>query len=162
MAEINAESFSREANSESSANRASNYNSGTETARGLLNRPDSFNAGLGGGDTAMSAAIRSKYAGNFERSVDRMSVSNLKAASADHLKKLEVAAQMAGEEHRMNVEKEMARKKAAQMKSAMRGQLVGSVLGIVGGVAGAVYGGPAGAMAGAQLGQGAGQAIGSA
>lgn len=163
MDDINAQSIALDARSETGASRAANYGSGTETARGLLNRPDTFSEGIGGGDPAMSQAIRAKYTSGFNRNVDRMNLQNLKKAGDDHLKKLEVATQMANEEHKMNFEKEMARKKAAQAKAAMRGQLLGSVLGIVGGVAGGVAtgGNPMGIMAGAQLGSGTGQAIGS-
>lgn len=161
MDDINAQSFAQEARTESAAGRAANYSGGTDVARGLLNRPDHFSQSLGGGDPAMSAAIRSKYAGNFERSANRLNFDNVKNANADHLKKLEVATQMANEEHQMNFQKEMMRKKAAQAKAAMRGQLVGSVLGIVGGAAGAgMGGGPAGMAGGQALGQGVGTAIG--
>jgi hypothetical protein len=116
----------------------------------------------------LSQAIRSKYAGEFDRSMGRLKFDNVKAANTDHLKKLEVATQMANEEHAMNFQKEMQRKKMAQAKKAMRGQLVGSVLGIVGGVVGGVVAGAgtlgigaaAGASAGYAAGQGLGQAIG--
>lgn len=162
MDDINAQSFALEARQGSSAGRAADYGSGTETARGLLNSGDNgFTAGLGGENQAMSQAIKAKYGGTFNRAQDRLNVDNLKNAKADHLKKLEVATQMATQEHQMNFEKEMQRKKMAQMAKAMRGQVVGSVLGIVGAGAGAFFGGPAGMMAGAALGQGAGQAIGS-
>ena len=162
MDDINAQSFALEARNESAAGRAANYNSGNEAARGLLARDNAFGESLGGGpDPAMSAAIRNKYAGQFGQKMGRLNLENVKAANSDHLKKMEVATQMANEEHQMNFQKEMMRKKAAQAKQMMRAQLVGTVLGIVGGVAGgAATMSPQGAMAGMALGQGAGQAIG--
>lgn len=163
MDDINAGSFALEARQGSVDQRNADYSSGETAARGLLNSGDNgFTAGLGGENQAMSQAIKAKYGGVFGRAQDRLNIDTLKNAKADHLKKLEVATDMATQEHQMNFEKEMQRKKMAQMAKAMRGQLVGSVLGIVGGVGGAVVGGPAGAMAGAALGSGAGNAIGSA
>lgn len=160
--DINATNFAQEARTETAEGRHQNYMGGTEAARGLLNRQDNFGDTLGGGpDGALKAAIRSKYAGNFERAQDRLNFDMLKNAKSDHLKKLEVATQMAEQEHAMNFEKEMQRKKMAQAKQAMRAQLVGSVLGIVGGVSGAaISGSPTGMLAGQALGQGVGTAVG--
>lgn len=160
MSDINVGSFAEEARRESSAGRAANYNAPIEQARGLLDRPDNFSENLGGGDSAMRSAIRSKYAGTFGRKMDRLNLENIKGANADHLKKLEVATQMAAEEQKVNFEKEMMRQKMAKAKQAARAQLVGTVLGIVGGVGvGVATGGnPAGIMAGQALGQGVGTA----
>lgn len=159
MNDINPTTFAQEARQESSAGRAENYNAPIETARGLLNSPRGHSEDLGG-NNPMRSAIRSKYAGEFERRADKLKLNNIKSANTDHLKKLEVATQLAADEQRMNFEKEMQRQKMAKAKQAMRAQLVGSVLGIVGGVAGGAYGGPTGAIAGSALGQGAGTAIG--
>jgi hypothetical protein len=161
MDDINATSFGQEARNESSSGLASNYTGGTERARGLLNSTDNFSENLGGGANPMQDAIRQKYAGGFERNQNRVDFEALKGAKNDHLKKLQVATEMAGQEHQMNFEKEMQRKKMANAKAAMRGQIMASVLGIAGGVGGAALGGPAGAAAGYQLGSGTGQAVGS-
>lgn len=155
--------FAESARNESSAGLQSNYMGGTEAARGLLNQPDTFSRGLGGSDSATQAAIRSKMSQGFARSQNHLSIDTLKNANQDHLKKLEVATQMAAEEQSMNLQKEILRKKQKQAQAAMRGQLIGTVLGIAGGVGGAMIpgAGAAGAMAGYQLGSGAGNAIGS-
>ncbi len=159
--------FAQEARHETSAGQAANYTSGTDSARGLLNRPDTFSAGLGGAPDPMQSAIRQKYAGQFERAQDHTNLDALKGAKLDHLRKLDVATQMASQEHQMNFEKEMQRKKMSQQQRMMRGQIVGQVLGIVGAVAGGVAGAPTGvgavggAAAGYALGSGVGNAIGS-
>ena len=160
MDDINPTNFAQEARSESSAGRFNNYAGGNETARGLLNQPDNFTEGLGRGADPMQAAIRSKYNANYSRAQEHLNLNMLKNANADHLKKLEVATQLAGQEHEMNMQKELMRKKRAQASQMMRGQIIGSVLGIAGGVGGAALGGAPGAMAGYQIGSGTGQAMG--
>jgi hypothetical protein len=155
--------FSNLAASDSTAQRHSNYMGGTEAARGLLNSPDSYSGGLSYGDSAVRDAIRQKGVGSFNQSQNRLSIETLKRADQDHVKKLEVASQMANEEFQMNMQKEILRKKQAQAKQMARGAMVGSVLGIVGAVGGASVpgAGVGGAIAGNRLGEGFGTAIGS-
>lgn len=161
MEDVTAQGFAQEARSESAADRMNNYTGGTETARGLLAR-DNFSEGLGGSPNPMREAIRSKYAGQFNRAQERLNLDMTKGANADHLRKLEVAQQMAADELKMNFEKEMQRKKLARARAAARGSVVGQVLGTVAAVVAGIYTGGSGAAAGYAAGNAVGNAIGGA
>jgi hypothetical protein len=120
-----------------------------------------MNQSLNYGDQALSSAIRNKYMGRYSQGERRLAQTMRSAGQDDYLKKLQVTADMASQEHQMNLQKEILRQKKAQAKKAARGQVLGTVLGITGAVAGGFVGGGAGAMAGYQLGSGIGGAAGS-
>lgn len=148
---------------------ANQYGSGINQARGLLNAPENFNASLGYGDKATTAAIRSRYSMPYQREENQLKLDNLKNAQSDHLRSLQVASQAAGQEVENNKQKAILKWKIDQANKKARGAVLGSILGIVGGVAGGVLGsgaGPAGTVAGAgagmSLGEGVGNAIGGA
>lgn len=156
------DNFSRQAAQESPVQRAQEITSGNSQARGLLSTPDKYTDQLSYGDSAQRDAIRSKYSRGYYQNEQHLNIDALKNAQEDHLKKLEVATNMAGQEAEQNRQKLILQWKKAQAEKAARGQVIGTVLGIVGGTAGAVAGGGApGAMAGYSLGQGVGQAAGS-
>lgn len=163
MDDINATNYAQEARTETSGGLHQNYMGATPSAVGLLNKTDNFSKGLGGGsDSAMQMAIRNKYAGEYHRKQERLNLDMLKNANTDHLRKLQTASDLAGQEHQLNMQKEIMRKKQAQAKQAMRAQLVGTVLGIVGGVAGGAMTGGAGTGAGIMAGQALGTGVGTA
>lgn len=133
-----------------------------QAGRGLLNTPDTMNQSLNYGDQAMSSAIRGKYMGKYSQGERRLAQTMRSAGQEDYIKKLQVTAELAGQEHQMNLQKEILRQKRAQAKKAARGQVIGTVLGITGAVVGGVTTmNPAGAAAGYQLGAGIGGAAGS-
>ncbi len=142
------------------ADLAGKYGSGVTGARGLLNAPENFNSQLGYGDKATSAAIKSRYSMPYMREEHQLQLDNMRNASTDHLRSLQVASTAAGQEVEDNRQKAILRWKVDQANKKARGAVVGSVLGIVGGVVGGVYGGPTGAMAGYAAGQGLGNAVG--
>lgn len=149
----------KESGDETTGSLGQNYMQGVEKpARGLLKTDDSQEQRMG--MNPMSEAIKRKFNQNFNSNQRRLVHDTKMDAQVDHLKKLEVASNLASEEHAMNVEKDRVKKERARAKRAARGQVLGSVLGIAGGVVGAVYGGGAGAMAGSALGQGVGNAVG--
>lgn len=149
--------------------RSANYMGGAQEAgRGLIGQDDNFSQGLGFGDQAMSAAIKSKYNAKYNLGENRLAHEMKKAGQDDQIKKLQVTSQLASEEHQMNLQKEILRRKKIQAKKAARGQIIGQVLGITGAVAGGVIGAaaggagaPMGAMAGYQAGTALGGAVGS-
>lgn len=160
--------YGAEARAGSVAGRAADYSQGGAAARGLMNAPDNYSQDLGYSNPTMSA-IKSKYSGQFEQGQKRLQLNTLKAADEDHLRKVQIANEMANEEMRLNQQKEQLKRMKKLASRQARGQLIGSVLGVVGAVGGAVAGsaltanpagGVAGAMAGQGLGQGAGTMIG--
>ncbi len=163
----NVASFAAENANQSAASRAQDYTKGFETARGLLKDDGSFNKSLGFGNDAMIGAIRQKYRGEYGMKERRIGQNLRQSAEQDYLKRLAIASEMAGQEHELNMQKEILRQKKAAAKRAARGQIIGTVLGIAGGVAGGVLGsaaGPtgtaAGISAGSQLGMGVGGVLG--
>jgi hypothetical protein len=147
---------------------AQSYTAGNSQARGLLNRTDGFNDQLSYGNSAESAAIRSRANRGYNRSEYQLNTKAMQAADSDHVRKLQMASALAGEEVETNKQKEMLKYKIEQANKRARGAIVGTVLGIVGGAAGAylglgagVGGAAAGAMVGSQLGEGAGNLLGS-
>lgn len=153
--------FANQAAQESPQQRAQEVTGGESQARGLLNTPDKYSTQLAYGDSATRDAIRSKYSRGYYASEQNLNIQALKNAQEDHLKKLEVATNMAGQEAEQNRQKLILQWKKTQAEKAARGQVIGTVLGVVGGVGGAMAGGAGGAIAGYELGQGAGQAAGS-
>lgn len=149
-----------EAGRESAGSVRDKYMGYTQGAKGLL-RPD---------DTAekrmamnpMNDAIKRKVNQGFGNSQARLKQQIGMDAQVDHLKKLEIASNLASEEHQLNLEKIRIKKEMARAKRAARGQLLGSVLGTVAGVAGTVFSGGniAVGMAAYKAGEGAGQYVG--
>ena len=135
---------------------------GREAARGLLSAPDNFNSGLSYGDQAMTKAIQSKHAQKYSLGERRLAQTMNSAGQDDYLKKLQVTADMAGQEHQMNLQKEILRQKEAQANKRARGAVVGQVLGITGAIVAGAYTGGAGAAAGYAAGNAAGNMIGGA
>ena len=155
-------SFSREQVGQSNQDVANNYGQGAMAAgRGLLNAPNNMNSSLNYGDQATTAAIRSRTNQQYTQSENGLKLDVMKNAQADHIRNLQSATAMAGQEVEQNRQKALLKWKIDQANKKARGAVVGNVLGIVGGVVGAYAGGPAGAGAGYAVGSGAGQAIGS-
>lgn len=155
--------YGLEARNDSTANRLADYSQGNAAARGLMSAPDNYNQDLGY-SSPMQSAIKSKYSGQFEQGQKRLKLNTLRAADEDHLRKVQIANEMANEEMRINQQKEQLKRMKKLASRQARGQLIGSVLGVVGAVGGAVagtsMGGPAGGIAGAMAGQGIGQGAG--
>ncbi len=153
---------------QSNASTAAGYSGGMSQARGLLTAPDSFNQASASGDSAMSAAIRSRSNQQYGLQENQLKVSIAKNADADHLRNLQVATAAAGQEVEMNRQKQILKFKMDQANKKARGQILGTTLGIVGGIVGGVAGGmstggagaASGAMAGYGIGSGVGQAAG--
>lgn len=141
---------------------AKGYTSGNAEARGLLAQPENFNQGLSFGDRATSDAIKGKYMQSYAHKESQLNNKMLQSADQDHVRKLQNAANMAGEEVELNKQKEILRHKKAQAARAARGAVLGQVLGITAGVVAGVYTGGAGAGAGYMAGNAAGNAIGGA
>lgn len=135
---------------------------GQEASRGLLNAPDNFNSGLNYGDQAMTKAIQAKHSQKYSMGEQRLAQTMRSAGQDDYLKKLQVTADLAGQEHQQNLQKEILRQKQAQANKAARGAVVGQVLGITGAVVGGVVSGGAAAGAGYMAGNALGNAIGGA
>jgi hypothetical protein len=148
--------------SQSAQDMAGQYTSGNSEARGLLKDPGNTNRQLAFDDHAMGDAIRSKYTQNYAHKESQLNNKMLQSADQDHIRQLNVAANMAGEEVEQNRQKEMLRWKMQQANRAQRGQVLGHVLGITGAVVAGIYTGGAGAAAGLAAGEAAGNAIGSA
>lgn len=149
----------KDSGNESTGSLQNKYLGGAEqTARGLLKADDSAEKRMG--MNPMSEAIKRKYNQKFSGEFERLKRDTMKGAQIDHMKKLEMASNLANEEHEFNMERERIKAEMKKARKAARGAILGNVLGIAGGVVGAVYGGPAGAAAGYQLGSGAGNAVG--
>ncbi len=130
--------------------------------RGLLNAPSNFNNSMSYGDQATSAAIKSRYDQQYNRSEKAIDLQAIRGAQEDHVRNLQVASQAAGQEVELNKQKAILKWKKEQADKVARGQILGTTLGIVGGVVGAIYGGGApGATAGYGIGSGVGNAVGS-
>lgn len=139
---------------------ADKYNAGNQQARGLLNSPSNFNQGLNYGDQVQSDAIKSRYNQAYGRQEQSLTLKNMMNADQDHVKQLQAASQLAGQEVETNKQKALLKNKIEQANKRARGQMLGSILGITGAVGGAYLGGGAGAGAGFQAGAAAGNAIG--
>lgn len=138
---------------------------GTESAKGLLGPDAGFEAGLGGGDKALSQAIQNKYA-QVQGGRDRQFMHEQKnMANQMHFEKIQHASELVNREQQMNFEKALEKKRREQASKAARAGIVGQVLGIVGAVAGGVVGGMGtmgiGAAGGATAGYAAGSALGN-
>lgn len=133
---------------------------GTESAKGLLGPDAGFEAGLGGGDKALSQAIQNKYA-QVQGGRDRQFMHEQKnMANQMHFEKVQHASELVNREQQMNFEKALEKKRREQASKAARAGIVGQVLGIVVGAVAGAYTGGAGAAAGYAAGNAAGQAIG--
>lgn len=137
------------------------YNAGTSTARGLLNSPSNFNQGLSYGDSATTAAIKSRYQQQATVAQNQLSIDTMKQASSDHLRNLQTATAAAGQEVEQNRQKALLKWNIDQANKKARGAILGTTLGIIGGVVGGIYSGGAGAAAGYAAGSGVGNAVGS-
>ena len=147
------------ANNSSASQTLSDNLRGTEAARGLVQPDDNFEAGLGGGQGALSQAIKNKtmrvHAGRerqFQHEQKNM-------ADQMHFEKLQHASELVNREQQMNVEKALEKKRREQASKAARAGIVGQVLGIVVGAVAGAYTGGAGAAAGYAAGNAAGTAI---
>lgn len=150
--------FGKEARAGSAQSSFQNYNQGSQNASGLMNDSGSFDRGLASQNPEMSA-IKQKYNTDFGRNQKRLSLSLMKQGEEDHLRKVQIANQMASEEMQINQQKEMLKWQRKQAKKMARAQTIGSVLGIVGAGAGlATTGTAAGGMVGYSIGQGVGGA----
>lgn len=128
--------------------------------RGLLNAPNNMNSSLSYGDQATTAAIRGRTQQNYTQNENGLKLDVMKGAQADHIRNLQSATAMAGQEVEQNRQKALLKWKIDQANKKARGAIVGTTLGIVGGVVGAYFGGPGGAAAGYAAGSGVGQAYG--
>lgn len=139
------------------------YMSAAEGAKGLLRPDEQIEKRIGMSQNPMSEAIKRKVNMGFQNSQSRLRQKTGLDARVDHLKKLEVASNLASEEHELNMEKVRIKREMARAKKAARGQVLGSVLGTVAGVAATVYtgGNVAAGAAAYQAGQGLGQSMGS-
>lgn len=146
---------------ESNRDVSNTYNAGTSAAKGLLNSPSNFNSGLSYGDSATSAAIKSRYTQQSNVASNQLSIDTMKQASSDHLRNLQTATAAAGQEVEQNKQKALLKWSIDQANKKARGAILGTTLGIVGGVVGGIYSGGAGAGAGYAVGSGVGNAIGS-
>ena len=160
--------FGHEAQAGSGAQNYAKYNSGAPQVAGLMNQPDNYSQKLGGADNAQLNAIKSKYDQKFGQDQSRLNLTLMKQANEDHLRKVQIANQMANQEMEINRQKEMLRQQRKAAKRQARGAMIGNVLGIVGAVGGGLAGGlgtggtPMGAIAGASVGNSLGQAAGGA
>lgn len=146
--------------SHTNADVAGKYGSGIPQARGLLAQPENFNNQLGYGDKATSAAIKSRYSMPYMREEQQLKLDNMRNASTDHIRNLQVASAAAGQEVEDNRQKAILRWKVEQANKKAKGAAIGNVLGIIGGVVGGIYGGAGGASAGYSAGQGIGNMAG--
>lgn len=132
----------------------------SNAGRGLLAAPDTFDRTSNFGNGAERDAIRNRYMPQFDRQEKQLNLDNIKGASMDRLRNLQVATEAAGQEVQMNKQKAVLKDKIEKAQRAARGAVLGHVLGIVGGVVAGVYTGGAGAAGGFAAGEAAGQAIG--
>lgn len=167
--DIDGQSLEASANSDITANigeysRGSNQSLadsfGSSAGRGLLSSRNNFDQNTGFGHSAEMDAIRGRYMPKFERQEKQLNLDNLRGASMDRLRNLQVATQAAGEEVQINKQKAILKDKIEKAQKAARGAVLGHVLGIVGGVVGGVVSGGTAAAGGYMAGQAAGQAIG--
>lgn len=151
-----------ELNRQSTNDIQNQYGSGMGQARGLISQPDNFGSQLSYGDRATSDAIRSRYNKGYEREERQLRLENLRNASNDKIRNLQVASSAAAQEVEMNKQKAILKERIEQANKRARGAVIGTVLGIVGGGAGLALGqgNPMAGMAGYAAGQGVGNMAG--
>lgn len=121
----------------------------TDQAKGLLNPGTTgLETGLGRDQRAMGEAIRNKHSKLASVDDARLRFDMKTQAQNKNFEKLQVAADMVGQEQAMNYEKALAKYKQKLARKNARAAIVGQVLGIAGGIVGGIYGGPGGASAG--------------
>ena len=153
--------FSNQQVGQSNQDVANSYGQGAMSAgRGLLNAPSNTNSSLSYGDQATTSAIQSRYQQKYTQNENALKLDVMKNAQNDHIRNLQSATAMAGQEVEQNRQKALLKWKIDQANKKARGAIVGETLGIVGGVVGGIYGGPAGAGAGYAAGSGIGNAVG--
>ena len=127
-------------------------------AKGLLNDSNDLNDGR---SSALSSAIKQKYRKGFAQNQRSENFQSKVDAHNRYFNRLQNAALLSNEEHKLNEQRRLAIYKAKMNKKAARGQIIGNLLGIAGAIVGgyASGGNPAGIAAGYSIGQGAGQMV---